>query len=382
MDKNEGTPLLNQDVLEGSEQNSLGQSGIEAGLPQIHWDIGTAYDFFISLTVLHNPEDFGLRASWAAGVRSRLSTVDKKTLLDAERACGSPITWIYQLPAPKNASSAIWTLGQIPAEERLPALAFDEGQSSRKKEIFLDVAERGAWDEADMEALKSVYKEDKTSKHKPTSPKILKNKLDTWAEVKDFGERYLAALESYYRVFFAEEETRIEPILRQELSRAQEMSNQLELMELLEQLSQGLHFDKILDKDKIILTPSFWASPLVFFDDIGESEMLLTFGARPAQDSLVPGEAIPDALLRGLKAISDPTRLRILRFLTCDPMTPADLARKLRLRAPTVTHHLKTLRLAGLVHLSIELNSEGHYAARLEAVEELNKNLDKFLKCE
>ncbi len=85
-------------------------------------------------------------------------------------------------------------------------------------------------------------------------------------------------------------------------------------MELLEQLSQGLHFDQILDKEKIILAPSFWASPLVFFDSIGESEMLLTFGARPVQDSLVPGEVIPDALLRGLKAISDPTRLRILRF--------------------------------------------------------------------
>ena len=38
----------------------------------IRWDIGTAYDFFASLVVLHNPEMYGLPGSWAAGVRSRL----------------------------------------------------------------------------------------------------------------------------------------------------------------------------------------------------------------------------------------------------------------------------------------------------------------------
>ena len=29
--------------------------------PQIEWDLGTAYDFFISLVVLHKPGDHGLR---------------------------------------------------------------------------------------------------------------------------------------------------------------------------------------------------------------------------------------------------------------------------------------------------------------------------------
>ena len=50
------------------------QSGVIAAQsqsPQLTWDIGTAYDFFMSLEVLHHPDDYGLRASWAAGVRSR-----------------------------------------------------------------------------------------------------------------------------------------------------------------------------------------------------------------------------------------------------------------------------------------------------------------------
>lgn len=39
---------------------------------KLYWDFGTAYDLFLSLHVLHEPDIFGLKASWAAGVRSRI----------------------------------------------------------------------------------------------------------------------------------------------------------------------------------------------------------------------------------------------------------------------------------------------------------------------
>jgi DNA-binding transcriptional ArsR family regulator len=63
-------------------------------------------------------------------------------------------------------------------------------------------------------------------------------------------------------------------------------------------------------------------------------------------------------------------------------MTPSQLARRLRLRAPTVVHHLSELRLAGLVHLTVdapEKKSERRYAARLEAVDQLYETLGTFL---
>ena len=48
--------------------------------PEVLWDCGTAYDLFISLYVLHHPAEFGLRASWTAGVRARLSAAARETL--------------------------------------------------------------------------------------------------------------------------------------------------------------------------------------------------------------------------------------------------------------------------------------------------------------
>jgi len=54
-------------------------------------------------------------------------------------------------------------------------------------------------------------------------------------------------------------------------------------------------------------------------------------------------------LLRSLKALADASRLRILGLLANGPMAGEELARALGLGEPTVAHHLKRLRLAGLV---------------------------------
>lgn len=76
------------------------------------------------------------------------------------------------------------------------------------------------------------------------------------------------------------------------------------------------------------------------------------------------GDRIPDppALLAALRALADPTRLRILALLRqpgcCSAeeaddrkggMCVCDLQDRLALTQPTITHHLKVLREAGLV---------------------------------
>src|SRR5512135_452092 len=92
-------------------------------MPTIRWDEGTAYDFFVSLYVLHRPEKFGLRPSWAAGVRSRLPAPQRDFLEKVQSFLPVPLSWLYLLPAEaKNVAGALHTLVQIPAAERLPSL--------------------------------------------------------------------------------------------------------------------------------------------------------------------------------------------------------------------------------------------------------------------
>ena len=349
-------------------------------LPRLLWDWGTAYDLFVSLAVLHEPAEFGLRGAWAAGMRARLPADAREVLEQSQLlGCGVPFHWIHTLPDPKDGAAVLWALEQVPPAGRLPLLTLSPDMPPEVAETLESVAARGTWDERDQEVLRAAHPCGKEKKS-PLSPKELANILRCWTRAEEFGVHYLEALHAYQEAFFAEEEKRIRPALQEALTRAQDLAGQLDLPDLLEELSQGLRFAALPEVAELVLAPSYWSTPLVFFGRASAERDIWLFGARPPDASLVPGEAVPDALVRAMKALSDPTRLRILRYLSEEPLTPAELARRLRLRAPTVTHHLRALRLAGLVQLTLEKNKEkGRYAARSEVVAATFASLRSFL---
>ncbi len=336
------------------------------------WQTGTAYDLFASLHVLHRPQEFGLRRAWAAGVRARLPEAHRRTLERFAAAWMLPFPWIAALPR-RDAAAALAALGAVPPEARLTRafLAADTPPTARA--VLLDVARRGAWNADDLRTLQRAY----AALPKPPRKAALTERLNLWAEAAAFGEALLDALNAYLRVFFAEEEARLRPVLAEAVAQARRQAAGLPLAELLLALTQGVRFPEAETMKRLTLAPSFWLSPLVVFRRLGESEGLLVFGARPEGASLVPGEGVPDALLHGLQALSDPTRLRILRYLGERAHTPTELARRLRLRPPTVVHHLHALRLAGLVYLTVE-GRQRRYAARTEQLEALWRQLRAF----
>jgi DNA-binding transcriptional ArsR family regulator len=342
---------------------------------QVSWDFGSAYDFFTSLHVLHEPARFGLRPAWAAGVRSRLPGEDRETLEQAEAALWIPLYWIQTLDDPKDSATALRALRRIPAEERLAALALPPKLPEDAESIYREVAARETWGSAELEALRAVYQHQRSIPHS----KVLEVRLSVWSQSKPFGARYLKALQSYQDVFFSEEEKRIRGVLRDAVESAQERAKQIPVVELIEELSHGVRFESDFDWRELVLAPSYWISPLVVFEQLGGGKEMFLFGARPADVSLVPGEMVPEGMLRTVKTLGDPTRLRILRYLARESIAPAELARRLRLRPPTVTHHLNLLRLAGLVFLTLEEDGGRRYEARPEAIDEAFEILKSFL---
>jgi len=74
------------------------------------------------------------------------------------------------------------------------------------------------------------------------------------------------------------------------------------------------------------------------------------------------------------RALSDPTRIRILGLLAERPMYGQELAKVLDVKPPTVSHHLAPLVMAGLVRVRrennyhyYELDSEGIQPCREHA---------------
>ncbi len=81
--------------------------------------------------------------------------------------------------------------------------------------------------------------------------------------------------------------------------------------------------------------------------------------AEPQPDLPSETQSEPDlhALLRYLKALADESRLRIVGLLATSERSVEELAALLKLRAPTVSHHLAVLRDAGLVTMRPEGNA-------------------------
>lgn len=360
-----------------SHSNGHTESPDSASPQRIRWDFGTAYDFFASLNVLHNPDIVGLRAAWAAGVRSRFPAEERDTLETGAITIDMPARWIFELPASKDAATVLERLAAIPPEKRLKTLLQVKPGESEVMDVLLEIGERGQWNEDDLRFIQQFFKH-KPKSHKPSKEQIIRI-MDCWAEYEAFGEPYLTALRSYYDNFFAEEERRIRPALETALAEAQERAAALPLPELLEELSRGVRFATPPDEPELVLVPSFWFSPLIVSMRLSEQQHLLMFAGRPLNVSLVPGEPVPDGLVSALKALADPTRLRILRYLTTESLTPSELAQRLRLRPPTVVHHLRTLRLAGLVQTTLETWDRVRYKARPEAITQAFAGLDEFL---
>ena len=153
--------------------------------PIVRWSSGTAYDLFASLHVLHHPERFGLRGSWAAGVRSRLAPSQRCVLEDAQYLFFStPISWVSGLPEPRDAESVLKALGQLDPADRLPTLADHADVPPQLLQILREVKLRGSWNQTDLVQLQSNY----PVKEKPPSPDELVTTLGWWSCAEEFGE--------------------------------------------------------------------------------------------------------------------------------------------------------------------------------------------------
>ncbi len=346
--------------------------------PAISWDFGTAFDLFASLYAIFTPGEFGLRASWAAGVRSRLSAESRDFLTLVMRHMDIPTHWLHNLPQPKNTRAVLDILEKTPPEKLLEMLNVNPQVKDPWQDVEMDVLARGAVRDQDIKKYFSNCT-DPDCTAPGHNPESIREWLTLWADPRKYGELFLKALMEYYEGFFRAEERRIMPDLEAARERAQKLALTLSPLELFEELSQGIRVRTYVERPSLILVPCYWCSPRIMPSELDPSTGMVLFGARPPEASLIPGDTVPAKLLLGLEALSDPTRLTILRALYLQPMTQTDIAKTLRLRTPTISHHLKSLRIAGLISYLDSESGGMRYQARSAQVEDLYAELKGFL---
>ena len=75
------------------------------------------------------------------------------------------------------------------------------------------------------------------------------------------------------------------------------------------------------------------------------------------------------------KALADPARLRVLGLLAEGPLAGHELAERLSLTPPTISHHMRRLAAAGLVDVRPDAQSR-IYSLRMDAIRALSQGAD------
>ncbi|NQX49603.1 winged helix-turn-helix transcriptional regulator [Paenibacillus tritici] len=146
-------------------------------------------------------------------------------------------------------------------------------------------------------------------------------------------------------------------------------------MEIYEQATEGMRLYPSETLKQVILTPQYHARPLVISSLYNEF-MFTSYSC----DALPPEEGRPAAaLLRLTRALSDETRLFILRQLTGSQLNFTEIVKAVGLSKSTIHYHLIALRAAGLVIVHSSGKSTS-YSLRLEALNALPGQIGDYLK--
>ncbi len=167
----------------------------------------------------------------------------------------------------------------------------------------------------------------------------------------------------------------IADVLERDAEHKRAMAKTMTAPQLVEAATNGITFEMQPEVDGIVLIPSVVIRPWVM---IGSRDRQRFFCYPVAEEHLTADpDSPPIHLVEVYKALGDQRRLRLLRILAEGPMSLADVTEQIGLAKSTVHHHLRILRRAGLVLITI--GADKVYSLRRDAIPEAADLLAGFL---
>jgi DNA-binding transcriptional ArsR family regulator len=190
-----------------------------------------------------------------------------------------------------------------------------------------------------------------------------------------FLEITAAALSGWHQEYFQHIDPAILDGLRAEAECRRAMIGSVPPVELVEIATAGLEYQPEPGPEEVLLIPQYHFRPWNLYRD-WQGVRVFQYPVDAVQPR--PGEP-PPAFLRLARALSDDSRLRILRFLAAGPASFTEIVRAGGLAKSTVHHHMVVLRAAGLVRVHHIGKSGDTYTLRDGAVDTISDVLRGYL---
>jgi DNA-binding transcriptional ArsR family regulator len=191
--------------------------------------------------------------------------------------------------------------------------------------------------------------------------------------------KYAHLLEAYLERVFAVEAAVVAEAAARAASAALELLGVLPTVEAIERLTGGYTLGDDLALRRVTLAPSVFIYPFMSSRvDERAGEALILYGVRTDLFRKYDPVPLDPGLVRALKALADPGRLKVMLLLGKSPMFGPELIAALGLAQPTVHHHLAQLRAAGLIR---QERAKGgmRYSVRRDSAGATIKTLERLI---
>ena len=164
-------------------------------------------------------------------------------------------------------------------------------------------------------------------------------------------------------------------VLSREAEEKRAMAGTMGPERLVEIATNGVTFKLQPEMSGIVLVPSVVLRPWAAVADHGS---LRIFMYPVPQDALGADPGAPSKWMLSLyKALADERRLRILKLLSAGPASLTEITDKVGLAKSTVHHHLRALRTAGLVLITV--GEDKSCSLRIDALGDAGRMLETYL---
>lgn len=187
---------------------------------------------------------------------------------------------------------------------------------------------------------------------------------------------YIPLLKCWHRLYMASIKNQFLPLLEEDAAEKHTLLQKMDTDALIEYASGGLVLEPLKPISLVVLTPSIHFRPIntyVFYENV-------LFIQYPLDIPELDEDEPPMVLKRLTRALAEPQRLRLLRYVADEPKSMQDMLKDLGEPKDQLMHDLMRLRVAGLLRIHLLAQDTEKFSIRPDGAAELQMFLESYIR--
>jgi DNA-binding transcriptional ArsR family regulator len=187
---------------------------------------------------------------------------------------------------------------------------------------------------------------------------------------------YIPLLKCWQRLYFGPIENQFLPLLEEDAAEKHTLLQKMDTDALIEYASGGLVLEPLKPITQVVLTPSIHFRPIntyVFYENV-------LFIQYPLDIPELDEDEPPMVLKRLTRALAEPQRLRLLRYVADEPKSMQEMLKDLGEPKEQLMHDLMRLRVAGLLRIHLLAQDTEKFSIRPDGAAELQMFLESYIR--